>query len=179
MSGSKKLTRSDATLKNLPREDQDVLYAFRYPTDGTKQLSLEQIREEVPVRWPQFSKPSLSTVSEFYPYYELARRMEAADSMACQVRAQLESDPDVSTDDIDREVQKVFTMEMLKEGNVKGYVAIAKLKLAHKKLEHDKDRLSAASKTKIEAGLDALLAEIQTNPKAMAAFKTIQEEVRK
>ena len=43
----------------------------------------------------------------------------------------------------------------------------------------DKDKLTNASKSKIEAGLDALLAEIKGNPKALAAFKIIQAEVKR
>ncbi len=62
---------------------------------------------------------------------------------------------------------------------MKGYVALAKLGLAKTKQQIDRDKLSAATKTQIEKGLDALLSEIQGNPKALALFKQLQEVVSK
>lgn len=43
----------------------------------------------------------------------------------------------------------------------------------------DRERLAATTKGKIEAGLDALLAEIQGNPKALKLFNELREVVSK
>jgi hypothetical protein len=73
----------------------------------------------------------------------------------------------------------VFTAETIENGNVKAYVELVKLQLQAAKQAIEREKITAAAKTKIEAGLDALLAEIQGNPKAMALFNQLKEAVAK
>lgn len=173
-----KKPRADSKLKNLPENIQEGFWLLLHPSDAeTPAYTLEDLGGEI------FDKHQisvgLSTLSEWRSWYALKRRMEQAAERADQARLELAKSGDYSPEAIERVAQTVFTAETLQAGDVEGYVKLAKLELARTKQMLDRDKLTAASKTAIEKGLDALLAEIQSNPKAMAAFKTIQEEVRK
>ncbi len=158
-----KEVRSDATLKNLPPEELEVMWRFRNPTEGGKKLSLEEVLLEVPLRYG-FAVSSLSTVSEFYSWLRLKRRMDAAADTAAQVRLELAKDPDVSPDDLEAIAQKVFTAEALEGGDIKGFVALAKLKLAARALDHDARKLRMLEDS--NAAAKKALADATTRAKA-------------
>lgn len=174
-------SRADALLQNLAEQDaefEEVFWRFRNPDKGGKKLTFETIRaQEVPLRCG--FTVSLSTLHSFYRWLAQRRRFKEAEDFAAQARLEMAKDPDIPEEQLNKFYERVLKAESMKERNAKSYVALAKLDLARTKQELDRDKVSAASKTKIEAGLDALLEEIKGNPKALAAFKTIQEEVRK
>lgn len=169
--------RKDAKLKNLSEEDQETLWILlnspdkKATPDYTQEQALVYIQEE-----HGFSV-SGSTLSEWQSWYALNLRTEAARERSDQTREALLQDPDLSPDYIDRVAQTVFTAEVLQAKDVKAYIALAKLNIARNKQAIERDKLNAATKTKLETGLDALLAEIQGNPKAIAIFKQLQEVV--
>jgi hypothetical protein len=170
--------RSDAKLKNLPEADQETLWVMLHPTEvGQDPRSLEEVL--VHIEADHGFSVSLSTLSEWRSWYALQRRMNHAAERAQQARLELAKDPNISPDDIERIAQTVFTAETLEAGNVKGYVALAKLQLARNKQQIERDKLSASIKSKLEAGLDALMEEIQGNPRAMAKFNELKEVVSK
>lgn len=169
---------SNSKIKNLPAEDQETLWLLMHPTDSsvpayTVEEGMVHLLEE------HQRSVSSSTFYEWVAWYALKLRMEAASERANQTALELTRNSDMSPDDIERVAQTVFTAESLADGNVKAYVQLAKLNLAKTKHQLDRDKLSAATKSQIEKGLDALLAEIQGNPKALALFKQLQEVVSK
>lgn len=168
--------RADAKLQNLPQAAHDELWALRHPELETDRAwTLTDVAAWVPDRF-QF-EVSVSAVGTFYQWLELKRRMDSASATAEQTRLELAANSDLSPEDIERAAQTVFTNEALNAGNIKGYVALAKLRLAANKQALDSQRLAQAAKDKIEIGLDALLAEIQGNPKALLLFNQLKEVV--
>jgi predicted amino acid-binding ACT domain protein len=74
---------------------------------------------------------------------------------------------------------KMFKTEMLTEKNASGYLAVANFQMRKERFKFEREKFSETTKGLIQKGLDALLAEIQGNPKAMALFKQLQEVVAK
>jgi hypothetical protein len=136
-----KKPRSDSKLKNLPADAQETLWRLMHPEDkDTPAYSLEaacvHVQEELGI------SVGLSTLSEWHSWYALSRRMEAASERANQTRLELAQNSDLTPQDIERVAQTVFTAETLESGNVKAYVALAKLSLAHRALDLDTRRLA-------------------------------------
>jgi uncharacterized membrane protein len=105
--------------------------------------------------------------------------MELAAQRANQTSIELAKNSDMTPEDIERVAQTVFTAESLQAGDVAAYVSLAKLRLASSKQAIEREKITAAAKSKIEAGLEALLAEIQGNPKAVKLFTELKEVVSK
>jgi hypothetical protein len=169
--------RSDAKLKNLDAEALEDLWRFRNPEKGGKKLKMEAILVEIPLRYG-FTVSS-GTLSEFYSWLRLKRRLDAAKERAEQARLELAKDPSLTPEDLQRVAQTVFTAESIEAKDIKGYVAIAKLRLQSEKHELERAKLASASKTKIEAGLEALFQEIKGNAKAVKLFNELKEVVAK
>jgi hypothetical protein len=135
-----KKPRADSKLKNLPDLIQEGFWLLLHPSDAeVKPYTLEDLGGEI------FDKHqlsvSLSTLSEWHSWYALKRRMEQAAERANQTAIALAKDSDLTPEDIERVAQTVFTAETLEAGNVKGFVALAKLRLASRALDHDARRL--------------------------------------
>ena len=140
MSNSKK-PRADSKLKNLPEHLQEGFWLLLHPTDlEVKPYTLEDLGGEIHDKH-QLSV-SISTLSEWHSWYALKRRMEQAAERANQTAIALAKDSDLTPEDIERVAQTVFTAETLEAGNVKGFVALAKLRLASRALDHDARRLA-------------------------------------
>ena len=54
--------RADAKLKNLSKEDHDLLWEFRNPEKGGKRLKFSAIRVEIPLRFGFSVSPSTLVV---------------------------------------------------------------------------------------------------------------------
>ncbi len=132
--------RIDAKLKNLHKDALEDLWRFRYPEEGGTKLSYEEILVEIPLRYGITS--SLGALSEFYSWLKLRKRMESAAERAEQVRIELAKDGSLTPDDLERVAQTVFTAETLEAGDVKAFVALAKLRLAQKQVAQDERRLA-------------------------------------
>jgi len=152
-----KKPRADAKLKNLPHADQETLWLLMHPTDkDTPAYTLEACACHIMLE--HGFEPSLSSLSEWRSWFALARRMEAAAQRANQTAIELARNSDLTPQDIERVAQTVFTAETLEAGNVKGYVALAKLRLEFQKLELDqqKFRLLEAKAAQADAAKDVL-----------------------
>lgn len=132
--------RIDAKLKNLPPQALEDLWRFRNPEEGGTKLSYEEILVEIPLRFGITS--SLGALSEFYSWLSLRKRMENASLRAEQVKIELAKDGTLDAADIERAAQVVFTSETLESGNIKAFVALAKLRLAQKQADQDERRLA-------------------------------------
>jgi hypothetical protein len=173
-----KKPRADSKLKNLPEAEMEAIWLLMHPADTeTQAWTLDAVAVHVQDTY-RFSV-ALSTLSEWHAWYALKRRMEMAAQRANQTSIELARNSDLSPEDIERVAQTVFTAETLERGDVGGYVQLAKLRLASSKQAIEREKIAASAKTKIEAGLDALLAEIQGNPKALKLFTDLQEAVAK
>jgi hypothetical protein len=170
-------SRADAKLRELPKEDLLFLWSCRNPAPGEKKLTYTRIRAEILPRYG--TTMSGSTLSDFYAWLKVWKRWQDANDFSQQARAELAKNPLVSDEELDKFADRVMKTEVAVNKDVKGYVAIRKLGLAEKREAFNRDKLTAASKSQIEKGLDALLAEIQGNTKALAAFQIIQKEVKK
>lgn len=175
---SDKETRADAKLQNLPPEELDFLWSLRYPEKGgPKKMTLAAICADIPRRYDL--SVSLSTLSEFYKWLRLRRRIEAAASVADQFKASLAADPSVTEEDMDALAAKVFKAEMLTSGDASGYLAIASFQMRKERFNFEREKFTATTKGLIEKGLDALFEEIKGNRKAEAIFKQLQEVLAK
>ncbi len=134
-----KEVRSDAKLKNLRPEMLETLWRLRYPEEDGEKLTLEAIAVALP-KLVGFSA-SLSSLSDFFKWLRFKRRMEASAATAAQARLELAKDPNLDPADIERAAQAVFTAEMLEAGNVRAYVALAKLRLAGQQVDLDRRRI--------------------------------------
>lgn len=130
----------DAKLKNLPAEALEDLWRFRYPEEGGTKLSYEEILVEIPLRYGITS--SLGALSEFYSWLRLRKRMEHAAHRAEQVKIELAKDSTITPEDLERVAQTVFTSEALEDGNIKAFVALAKLRISQRQIQQDERRLA-------------------------------------
>ncbi len=169
--------RADAKLKNLPEAELRVLWEFRNPEQGGKKLKFAAIRAEIPLRYGV--TVSGSTLSDFYDWLKVWKRWRDATAFAQQARSELAKDPTVPDEELDKFAERVLKIEAAVNKDVKGYVALRRMKIAETNAAANRDKLTAAAKSDIEKGLDALQAEIQGNPKAMKLFAQLQEVVSK
>ena len=147
--------RADAKLKNLQSEALEILWRFRNPEEGGEKLTLEAVAVQVQELYG-FSV-SLSSLSEFYKWLRLKKRMESAAERSSQARLALASDPGMTPEILARVGQMVFTAETIEDGNVKAYVELVKLQLQAKSLEINAAKLkllvdaAAEAKAKLTA----------------------------
>lgn len=186
------MARSDAKLKNLPRETLDELWDLKFPADpAQKALGLVEIcgvlRDQYGI---EIGK---SALAECYQWLEVQRRMWARESLIDQVKEIIARDASLSPEQVRKAGQRLFMADGILERDVTKFATAASLegddyRAAQKDREIElrkeanaiaRDRLTAATRSKIDAGLDALYEEIQGNPKAVELFRQIKEIVRK
>jgi hypothetical protein len=141
--------RADAKLKNLPPQALEDLWRFRNPEEDGEKLTLEAVCVQVQDLFG-FSC-SLSSLSEFYKWLRLKKRMESAAERASQARLALAQDPNMTPEMLARVGQMVFTAETIEDGNVKAYVELVKLQLQARSLEINAGKL----KLLVDAARDA------------------------
>jgi hypothetical protein len=133
--------KSNAKLKTLAEDAQAALYALFTSTDGRKAMSQAEVAAEVERRHG-FSV-SVDTVSRWQRWYPLHLRLESAKATAEQAKLEfVKENPDASPEDAERLGQYVFTSEMVENGNVKAFVALAKLRLEQRKVAVDERKLA-------------------------------------
>lgn len=127
--------KSNAKLKTLPEEQQAEIYALFTATEDRPAKSLDEVAAMLGV--------SRDTVWRWQQWYALRSRMEAAKATAEQVRMEfLKDNPDADPADAERAAQFAFTAETLHNGNVKAFVALAKLRLEQRKVAVDERKLA-------------------------------------
>jgi len=188
MSDPSSNVRADARLKQLVLRDEQAeedLWAFRHPDDpeGTP-LTYSAIRVQIPLRYG--FTISHASLLEFYRWLELKRQYDHAADTERQAMEEMAKNPDISEEDMKAAGRRIFRAAVMNKLDVKAFVAMEmvdvmkdRAQLARERLDFDKDKLSHASRSKIEAGLDALLAEIKGNPKAVELFNQLKLEVKK
>lgn len=177
---SDKEIRSDAKLKNLAEKDPQFaaeMWRFRHPEEGGEKLTLEAICAALPDLCGLSC--SISTLSEFYAWLRVKRRLDARASLADQLKLELAKDPDVTEDQIRRAGQRLFMAEGIIEKDAKVFADMvkigqnetklaqneAKLKISKQALSHDARRLALleAKAAEAKAKLDALTTAAKSN----------------
>jgi len=131
--------RADAKLKNLPPEILEDLWRFRNPEEDGEKLTFVAVLAELQTRYGIVS--SLASLSEFYSWQRMERRMTEARARAEQARTLLAQDPNATPEAIANVGHMTFTSEMVQDGNVKAFVALEKIRLASRQLDFDHRRL--------------------------------------
>lgn len=137
--------RADAKLKNLPEEELQEMWRFRNPEEGGEKLTLEAICVEVPLRYG--FTVSLSTLSEFYAWLRVRRRLQARASLADQLKLELAKNPEVSEEQIKIAGQRLFMAEGIIEKDAKVFADMVKIGQADKKLSQNEQRLKQTDKS--------------------------------
>lgn len=125
---SDKEVRADAKLKQLAKNDpqaEEDLWRFRNPEEGGTVFTYEAILVEIPLRYGFTC--SLSSLSEFYSWLKLKRRMDARIARADQLKEELARDTDLSQDKIIEAGQKLFLTEGFMDQNPKLFAEMVRL----------------------------------------------------
>lgn len=155
--------RSDSTLKTLPEVVQEQLFAL------LRAQSYAAVRTIVAERWQV--ETSAASLSEFFRWYPIQRRMATAASTADEVAKTLRTLGDVRLDDdqVSRAAQAVFEAQAMREGDAETYMGLRKIRLKQEdqriasgslelKVRQYEDKIAAAraslEKAKSKGGLD-------------------------
>lgn len=135
------------------------------------------------LKLPPAKVPSFGRLSEFWsdyrPLYVAARRREAIRS-AQPLQAEIAGSPlNLQQATIDALSQWAFELATEQNCDPKAVKGIFGILHKDQQLRLDREKLSASQRSKIEAGLEALRAEIEGNPKALAAWNQMKEALAK
>jgi len=158
--------RADAKLQNLPEEALQDLWRFRHPEEGGEKLTLEAIAAEVP-RLYGFSV-ALSSLSNFYRWLEVKRRLDERSSLATQLKLDLAKDPEVSEAQIVAAGQRLFMAEGILEKDSKVFFDMVKIGQNQTKLRQNDAKISLDKRR-----LKLLEAKAKRLDDAEAAIKSI------
>lgn len=154
--------RADAKLKNLPPEALEELWLMRNPGEDGEKLTLEAIAVEVPLRYGFTC--SVSSLSEFFKWLRLRKRLESAQHRAAQARMELARDPSITPADLSRVGQMVFTAETIEDGNIKAYVELVKLQLQSAKQDIELRKLKVMEAKAAQADAAKGILETKLSP---------------
>lgn len=186
------MARADAKLKNLPREALDELWDMKYPADAEdKAMTLVDICAAIPAMYKiDIGK---SALGEFYQWLDLQRRMWARESLVAQMKEIIARDKSLSPEQVKSAGQRLFMADGILEKDARTFAIAATLENDDVRLKQKdeelairrensktaRDKLNAATRSKIDAGLDALYEEIKGNPKAEKLFAELKAVVEK
>lgn len=166
-------TRRDATLKRLAREAQEDIYYRYYPADAdAEKMSEGDLLAHISLSHGVVV--SRSTLHEFLSWFGALLDGERMQERAEQAKLYfLKEYPDATTEELERWAQLKFYADQLgPERNGKLFAQMFKART-------ERDKLHAATRTKIQAGLEEMEREIRGNPKAMEIFRQLQEVLKK
>jgi hypothetical protein len=174
-----KQPRADAKLKNLPEEAQEALWRLRHPSEGEerKPMTMEELQTEVPLRYG--FTISMGSLSEWHNWYALKRGIDNAVARAEQLRAEMAQSGSFTAEQIERAGQVYFMSQAVGDGDPKTFFLMAKIGLQREQQSLDREKLTAATRSKIDAGLDQLFVEIKGNQRAEKLFAELKEVVSK
>lgn len=124
---------ANAKLKNLSEEDLEYLWMMRNPSDDGEKVRYEDIR--VYIKNELGFTVAASTLSEFYKWLRLKKRIESARERAEQSRLKLAAEGRLDAAAIEEVSRAVFTAETLESGKVSDYVALQSILLQEREME--------------------------------------------
>lgn len=132
--------RSDSTLKTLPEVVQEQLFAL------LRAKSYAEVRKIAAEKWQV--ETSAASLSEFYRWYPVSRRLVAAASTADEVAKTLRALGDVKLDDdqVSRAAQAVFEAAAIREGDADTYIGLANIRLKREAGQRDSRRIALLEK---------------------------------
>ena len=128
-------------------------------------------------------KTSKGALSRWLDRRRLREFFLEAESRVNRLRDSMSKEfPDINECELDRRANLAFQLEAVESLDPKTYLAFstarhkskmdqARFDQRERVIAHDREKWLAARRTKIEAGLDALYAEIKDNPEAMELFQ--------
>jgi hypothetical protein len=135
-----KLPRADARLKILPLEDQESLWQLIRPDDSEQDaISMIELQTEVP-RLHGFTV-GRSALYEWRSWYGFQRRVDHARRRSDQAKIEAAKAGDLDTDAIARVGQMTFTTEMAEGQNLKGFIALERLRMEKMRVENQQEQL--------------------------------------
>lgn len=142
--------RADATIKKLPEEKQEQLWALLSPQDGSEPMTLTALCAKLPDLVGL--SVSLQTLSEWRSWYALRRRTERAKARAMQARIEWkQKNPDASIDELEELGQMIFTSETIEDGDLKAFAMLLRERNRSRALEHDARKLSLLEQAAADA----------------------------
>ena len=137
---SEKLTRADAKLKNMPKGTLQDLWRFRHPEEGGEAMTLEAVAVEVKRLYA--ISISLSSLSEFYRWLDVKRRIDAKSDLADQFKQELASNPENSEESIRKAGQVLFLAEGVMERDFRKFTSAAKMTTEAVKLKQADQKIA-------------------------------------
>lgn len=177
-----KLIRADAKLQNLPAEALQDLWRFRHPEEGGEPMTLEAICAELPNLFG-FSV-ALSTLSAFYSWLTVKRRLDARNALADQLKMELAKNPEVSEDQIRRAGQRLFMAEGILEKDAKVFAEMVKIGQNETRLKQNDQKLGLQKQVvKLDerklALLEAKAAQADAAKDVLGQKLTAEEQTRR
>jgi hypothetical protein len=136
---SDKEIRADAKLKNLPAEALEDLWRFRNPEEGGEKLTLEAVA--VQVKNIHGFSVSISTLSEFYSWLRVEKRLAARANLADQLKMELAKNPELSPEQITQAGQRLFIAESILERDPKVFADLVKIAQNEKRLAQNDQKI--------------------------------------
>lgn len=129
--------QATAKLLNLSAERKEQLWRWRHPEEGESKLTYRAILAELE-KWGVSS--SMGALSYYYAEQEQLKEMEEARDFAKRAELELLKDG-VDVESAAKWAQFVFTTRVARDGNIKGFVALEKARIAGKNAEIDERKL--------------------------------------
>ena len=123
--------RGDSKLKTLPQDTQKVL--FGWLCAGTYESAMERAASDFGIQ------TSVASLSDFYSWYSLGRKLERADEFAEALAKRLESIQHLKLDgdQLSLAAQAIFEMRVEEQDDVENHVALRKLRQNDKRLKQN------------------------------------------
>jgi hypothetical protein len=127
-------------------------------------------------------KVSRTSLSDFLSWYQLRSQFKGFEQSALTMIELLRRKrPDLSEPDLQGYANEFFQLQAIQQNDAQTYLAFAtargkaemekaKLDQQERRMQLEREKLSAQLKTKIEAGLDALYEEIKSNAAARKLY---------
>lgn len=133
-----KKVRGDAKLKTLPKAQQEKIIAWL--DAETQSKVIDKIEHNYGVL------TSASSLTEFYQWWHLSRRLEEATSFADQLKEDLKELPglNLSDEQVSLAAQRIFELKALKEDNGELFYLLRQNSLGDEKLKLEKEKTKLA-----------------------------------
>ena len=137
--------RSDSVLKTLHPTRQRELW------DLLQGHSYGEVVAKVKADWELVTSPA--SLSEFYSWYPFTKQLEEFQSLAAQVRADLEANPDLNLDSdaVSKAGQAIFENLAVRSMDPKQFIELRKLRQKDRDQEAVERRLKLLEKREAEA----------------------------
>jgi hypothetical protein len=129
--------RADSVLKTLHPKRQRELWQW------CQSHSYEEVVARVKAEWQL--ETSVASLSEFYSWYPFTKQLEEFQSLAAQVRADLEANPDLHLDDeaVSKAGQAIFENLATRSLDPKLFIELRRLR------QKDRDQVAQERKLKL------------------------------